>query len=160
MLRWQFLCHVLKALFFIKIALKLSYICKKMQNLRALGASPKPLCLRWLETLPPDPQNGPPPLRVFGYAPDTWLVSETTHLLYYFLITIHKFTSTSPVFTNKILFKKNQPWKMLIEQIVELQWREPGPRSLTCTSITGYFHDITKISEENLRVGFHLLLKC
>ena len=38
MLRWQFLCYVLKALFFIKIALKLSYICKKMQNLRALGA--------------------------------------------------------------------------------------------------------------------------
>ena len=40
MLHWQFLCHVLKALFFIKIALKLSYICKKMQNLRAMGAMP------------------------------------------------------------------------------------------------------------------------
>ena len=40
MLRCQFLCHVLKALFFIKIALKLRYICKKMQNLRALGAPP------------------------------------------------------------------------------------------------------------------------
>ena len=49
---------------------------------------------------------------------------------------------------------------MLIEQIVELQWREPGPPSLTYTSITGYFHDKTKISKENLRVGFHLLLKC
>ena len=48
MLRSQFLCHVLKALFFIKIALKLSYFCKKMQNLRALGAPP------------PDPQNSPP----------------------------------------------------------------------------------------------------
>ena len=38
----------LKALFFIKIALKLSYFCKKMQNFQALGA------------LPPDPQNSPP----------------------------------------------------------------------------------------------------
>ena len=49
---------------------------------------------------------------------------------------------------------------MLIEQIVELQLRGPGPRGLTCTSTTGYFQDKTKISQENLRVGFHLLLKC
>ena len=49
---------------------------------------------------------------------------------------------------------------MLIEQIVELQWRGPGPPGLTCTSITGYFHDKTKISKENPRVGFHLVLKC
>ena len=47
MLRCQFLCHALKALFFIKIALKLSYFCKKMQNFRGLGAPP------------PDPQNPP-----------------------------------------------------------------------------------------------------
>ena len=32
--------HVLKTLFFIKIALKLRYFCKKMQNFRALGAPP------------------------------------------------------------------------------------------------------------------------
>ena len=56
MLRCQFLCHVLKALFFIKIALKLIYFCKKMQNFRALGAPP------------PDPQDSPP-LRISGYAP-------------------------------------------------------------------------------------------
>ena len=43
MLRCQFLCHVLKAIFFIKISLKLSYFCKKMQNFLAPGA------------LPPDP---------------------------------------------------------------------------------------------------------
>ena len=49
---------------------------------------------------------------------------------------------------------------MLIEQIVELQLRGPGPPGLKCTSITDYFHDKTKISTENIRVGFHLLLKC
>ena len=48
---------------------------------------------------------------------------------------------------------------MVIEQIVELQWRGPGPPGLTFTSITGYFHDKTKISTENLRVGYHFLLK-
>ena len=49
---------------------------------------------------------------------------------------------------------------MLIEQIVELQLRGPGSRGLTSTSITGYFHDKTKISKKNFRVGFYLLLKC
>ena len=49
---------------------------------------------------------------------------------------------------------------MLIEQIIEFQWKGPGPPGLTCTSITGYFHDKTKISRENLQGGFHLLLKC
>ena len=34
---------------------------------------------------------------------------------------------------------------MLIEQITELQLRGPGHPGLTCTSITGYFHDKTKI---------------
>ena len=33
---------------------------------------------------------------------------------------------TSPVFTHKILLK-NLPWKMLIEQIIELQLRGPWP---------------------------------
>ena len=45
---------------------------------------------------------------------------------------------------------------MLIEQIVELQLRGPGPPGLTCTYITGYFHDKAKIFKKNLRVGFHL----
>ena len=52
--------HV-KALFFIKIALKLSHFCKLMQNFRALGALPQtPIGLRRLEAPPPDPQNSPP----------------------------------------------------------------------------------------------------
>ena len=37
-----------KSNIFIKIAIKLSYFCKKMQNFRALGAPPS------------DPQNSPP----------------------------------------------------------------------------------------------------
>ena len=39
-LHYQFLCHVLKALFFINIALKLVIFEKKMQNFQALGALP------------------------------------------------------------------------------------------------------------------------
>ena len=49
---------------------------------------------------------------------------------------------------------------MLIEQIIEFQLRGPGLPGLTCTSITDYFHDKTKISKKNLRVGFHLLQRC
>ena len=46
---------------------------------------------------------------------------------------------------------------MLIKQLIEHQLRGPGQ---TCTSITDYFHDKTKISKENLRVDYYLLLKC
>ena len=47
---------------------------------------------------------------------------------------------------------------MLIEQIIALikRTRPPGR---TYTSIAGYFHD-KKISQENLRVDYYLLLKC
>ena len=57
-----------------------------MQNLRELGAPP-PIPLAsggW--GLAPNLQNSPP-LRISGYAPDTRLVSEITHLLYYFSTT-------------------------------------------------------------------------
>ena len=47
---------------------------------------------------------------------------------------------------------------MLIEQIIEFELRGPGPFGRTCTPITGYFHDITKISNENRQVDYHLLL--
>ena len=49
---------------------------------------------------------------------------------------------------------------MLIERIIKLQLRGPGPPSRTCTPITGYCLDKTKISKENLRVDYYLLLKC
>ena len=47
---------------------------------------------------------------------------------------------------------------MLIEQIVE-QIVEQIIELVIFMVTTGYFHDKTKISKENLRVGFHLLLK-
>ena len=47
---------------------------------------------------------------------------------------------------------------MLIEQTIELQLRGPGPPGRTNTPITGYFYDKTKISKENLRVDYYLLL--
>ena len=50
-------------IFFIKVALKLSYFCKKMKIFRAL------------EALPPDPQNSPP-LQISGYGS----VSASFHL--------------------------------------------------------------------------------
>ena len=49
---------------------------------------------------------------------------------------------------------------MLIERIIELQLRGPGPPGRTCTPKTGYCHDKTKISKENPRVDYYLLLKC
>ena len=43
---------------------------------------------------------------------------------------------------------------MLIKQIIELQLRGPGLPDRTYTPSTGYFHDKTKISKENLRVDY------
>ena len=48
---------------------------------------------------------------------------------------------------------------MLIERIIKLQLRGPGPPGQTYTPITGYCHDKTKISKENLRVDYYLLLR-
>ena len=49
---------------------------------------------------------------------------------------------------------------MLIERIIELQLRGAWASWRTCTPILGYFHDKIKISKENLRVDYYLLLKC
>ena len=48
---------------------------------------------------------------------------------------------------------------MLIEQIIEFELRGLGPLDRTCPPTTGYFHVKTKISTENLRVDYYLLLK-
>ena len=42
---------------------------------------------------------------------------------------------------------------MLIEQTTEFQLKGRGPFGRTCTSITGKFHDQTKVSKENLQVN-------
>ena len=54
---------------------------------------------------------------------------------------------------------------MPIERIIELQLSSgpPGEQAGSLgyfPPITGYFHDKTKISKENLRVDYYLLLKC
>ena len=49
---------------------------------------------------------------------------------------------------------------MLIEGIIEFQLKGPAPPGRTCTLITDYCRDKTKISKENLRVDYYLLLKC
>ena len=49
---------------------------------------------------------------------------------------------------------------MLIEQIIEHHLRGPGAPGRICTPITGYFHDKTKVSKENLRMDHYLRLKC
>ena len=48
---------------------------------------------------------------------------------------------------------------MLIEQIVELEFRGLEPCGRTRTLTTSYFYDKTKISKESFRVHYYLLLK-
>ena len=74
MLRCRFLCHVLKALVFIKIALKLSYL-KKNAKFRALGAPPSDPRASGGWGLCPQIPKPAPPLRISGYAP-AWINLE------------------------------------------------------------------------------------
>ena len=46
---------------------------------------------------------------------------------------------------------------MLIEQVIEFELREHGLPGCRCT-LTGYFHDKTKMSKENLREAANLIL--
>ena len=48
---------------------------------------------------------------------------------------------------------------MFIEQTIKFEFRGLVPPGRVCTPATGYFYDKTKISEENLRVDYYLLLK-
>ena len=50
--------------------------------------------------------------------------------------------------------------KMLIERIIKLHLRGPGPFDRAYTLTPGYCHDKTKFSKENLQVDYYLLLKC
>ena len=48
---------------------------------------------------------------------------------------------------------------MLIKQIIEFECRGPGPPGRTFTPTTACFHDKTKISTENLRVDYYLMIR-
>ena len=48
---------------------------------------------------------------------------------------------------------------MLFEQTTAFQLKGPGRFGRTCTPITGKLYDKTKISKENLREDYYLLLK-
>ena len=48
---------------------------------------------------------------------------------------------------------------MLIEQIIDFDRKGLGLLDRTYTLTTGYFHIKAKISKENLRVDYNLLLK-
>ena len=90
--------------------------------------------------------------------PITWLVDVTI----YSTIFQKQFSispPTSPAFTYKIVFKKISPGKCWLNESLNFNWGSWAPWR-TGTPITGYFHDKTKISKENLRVDYYLLLKC
>ena len=48
---------------------------------------------------------------------------------------------------------------MLIEQIIEFELRGAGSPGRACTPASGYFHEKTKVSKENLREDYYLLKK-
>ena len=54
---------------------------------------------------------------------------------------------------------EKKPVEMLIEEIIQFEWRGPGPPGRTCTSTTGYFYHKTKICNKNFRLDYYLLLK-
>ena len=49
---------------------------------------------------------------------------------------------------------------MLVEKIIEVYLRGPGPPSRACTPKRGYFHGKTKISKANTRVIIYCLKYC
>ena len=48
---------------------------------------------------------------------------------------------------------------MLIEQIIEFEWRGPGPPIRTCTPITANFHNETKFSKKKSSSGLFFSAK-
>ena len=88
----------------------------------------------------------------------TWLVDVTI----YCTIFQKQFSispPTSPVCRHKILFKKISRGKSWLNESLNFNWGAWASWR-KCTPIASYFHDKTKISKENLRVDYYLLLKC
>ena len=65
--------------------------------------------------------------------PGNNMFSERNHLLYHFSIRIHLHLAS---FYAQNTFKKIAR-KMLIEQLIEFELRDPGSPGRTCTPITG-----------------------
>ena len=59
--------------------------------------------------------------------PGNNMVSRRNHLLFHFLITIYYSTSISLVFIRQNATEKKKLGEMLIEQIIKLELRGPGP---------------------------------
>ena len=61
-----------------------------------------------------------------------------------------KFANGLVVNEANVLHQLARLWEMLIEQIIKVEWRGPGPPGRTCTPITAYVSDKTKICKKNL----------
>ena len=86
MLCCQFLCRVLNALFFMKIAQKLFFLPKNAKFARVGAPPPDPRASGGWGLRPHIPKTAPP----FEFlATRLNMVSKRNHLLYYFSITIH-----------------------------------------------------------------------
>ena len=105
MLHCQFLYHVLKAFFFIAIALNLSYFCKKCKSIecwsplpdlcasRGWGLCPETPSL-WRLGAPPQTPKTAPPWRISGYAPVLGMAFLT------------EYVSVSVIYVTKLILKK------------------------------------------------------
>ena len=60
------------------------------------------------------------------------------------------------VLRDEILLKNKLAREMHIEQINEFGLRRPAPPGHTYASTSGYFHEKTKVTKENLRVDHYL----
>ena len=104
--------------------------------------------LNWQEGIAENFQSTRSPTQC-RFDPVSNMVSKRNYLLYHFSITIHLHLASSYA-TIYFREKKLATGEMLIEKIIEFELRGPGPPGRTYTSISGYFHDKTKISKEYL----------
>ena len=108
--------------FFINIALKLSYFCKKLQEFRALGA------------LAPDPQNNPP-IRISGYAPaliSSVLCANPTHKypnwLFKYYLHLQQHTSARAAFQLLFISKTKARNQKKVKNDIRLALLSSKPR--------------------------------
>ena len=88
----------------------------------------------------------------------TWLVDVTIYCTV-FQKQFNISPPTSPVFTHKILFFKISHGKCWLNESLNFNWGGVGPLA-NMYSYHWLFSWQNKISKENLRVDYYLLLKC